>query len=269
LRRTILGILPVPVHSDVVVDVDVDVDVDRLLSLCCDYILDNGLGIDSGGAIAPINNCPHIILSSGFVHSTTTTNTNTNTTEANTKVNANATLVAADDIPNNIFELPCQYFKDQHNKNNNDRNNDNDNNDNDNDNDNKKKTKMKISNKFKDEIEYSTTDNNKDQDGIMIASCPKGENWFCLHCGGIYCSRYINGHGVKHYEESLLLLSSSSSQPSSSSSSRNNNSCCCCVMVGLADLSVWCHQCSSYLQTHHPHTYLNSIINKLQHIKFD
>ena len=38
-------------------------------------------------------------------------------------------------------------------------------------------------------------------------------------------------------------------------------------MIGLADLSVWCHVCQAYLQTQ-TNPYLTTILQKLQQIKF-
>jgi NAD-dependent histone deacetylase SIR2 len=26
------------------------------------------------------------------------------------------------------------------------------------------------------------------------------ENWICMPCGGVFCSRYVNGHMAKHNE---------------------------------------------------------------------
>ena len=73
-------------------------------------------------------------------------------------------------------------------------------------------------------------------------SCPKGENWVCLACGDVFCSRYVNAHGLAHYEETGH-----------------------CVMVSLADLSVWCHVCGAYLV----HNKLEPIIKRLQKVKFE
>ena len=163
-----------------------------LVSLCCDFILDNGLGIDSGGAIAPIDNCPHVIIEDKSC----------------------CISVAAEDTPETIFDLPCRYFDEM-----------------------SEKPKKKPTGGFKDDTEY-------DSEGGKH-SCPKGENWWCLKCGGIYCSRYVNGHGVLHYEHNPEH----------------------CVMVGLADLSVWCHKCGAYLETHHNER-LSAMLKKLQDIKF-
>ncbi|EDO46186.1 predicted protein, partial [Nematostella vectensis] len=51
-----------------------------------------------------------------------------------------------------------------------------------------------------------------------------GENWLCLSCSAVYCSRYVNSHMVAHNEES--------NHP---------------VALSFSDLSVWCYGCDSYI----------------------
>ncbi|XP_045164142.2 histone deacetylase 6-like isoform X1 [Mercenaria mercenaria] len=52
----------------------------------------------------------------------------------------------------------------------------------------------------------------------------KGENWVCLVCYKVYCSRYVKEHMVKHGKEAK--------HP---------------VVLSYADLSVWCYECDNYL----------------------
>ncbi|KAM4818742.1 protein deacetylase HDAC6 isoform 2-T3 [Thomomys bottae] len=52
------------------------------------------------------------------------------------------------------------------------------------------------------------------------------ENWVCLSCYKVYCSRYINGHMVNHYEASQHPL-----------------------VLSCVDLSSWCYHCQAYV--HH------------------
>ncbi|XP_042525135.1 histone deacetylase 6 isoform X3 [Dipodomys spectabilis] len=52
------------------------------------------------------------------------------------------------------------------------------------------------------------------------------ENWVCLSCYKVYCSRYINGHMVSHYEASQHPL-----------------------VLSCVDLSSWCYHCEAYV--HH------------------
>ena len=50
------------------------------------------------------------------------------------------------------------------------------------------------------------------------------ENWICLQCGSIFCSRYVNEHMAQHNE--------SSSHP---------------IALSFTDLSFWCYDCESYV----------------------
>ncbi|KAL7558656.1 hypothetical protein ACA910_010032 [Epithemia clementina (nom. ined.)] len=84
------------------------------------------------------------------------------------------------------------------------------------------------------------------QDG----SCPSKENWMCLECGVIRCSRYKNGHALVHWEETK--------QESSGGEGH-------CIAVSFSDLSVWCYLCSAYVR----HSILISpLVRQLEHFKF-
>jgi hypothetical protein len=207
---------------------------DDLVALSCDYILDHGLGIDSGGAIAPIGDCPHVVDNNNNTHdaggeplSQHEKGTISGDNDKDMDKACGCISVTAEDVPETIFEMPCGYFGESKN------------------NSETKKVSTVVGG-FKDDIEYSSSL------GDNKATCPRGENWWCLKCGGIYCSRYVNGHGVKHYYDQQHQHQKKEEH---------------CVMIGLADLSVWCHSCGSYLETHH-NKRLSSILQKLQDIKF-
>lgn len=51
------------------------------------------------------------------------------------------------------------------------------------------------------------------------------ENWQCLTCNTVLCSRYRNGHMVEHFEETKDHA----------------------VCLSYSDLSVWCFKCESYI----------------------
>eukprot|EP00980_Cylindrotheca_fusiformis_P013123 scaffold3297_cov132-Cylindrotheca_fusiformis.AAC.3 len=72
--------------------------------------------------------------------------------------------------------------------------------------------------------------------------CPTGENWLCLTCLKVFCSRYVNGHCVEHWKEA-------------------NH----CIAASLADLSVWCHECQSYIIDKER---ILPLTQKLEEIKF-
>jgi Zn-finger in ubiquitin-hydrolases and other protein len=57
------------------------------------------------------------------------------------------------------------------------------------------------------------------------------ENWLCLACGVVRCSRYQYGHCRLHYYDEQPLQQQHA------------------VHVSLSDLSVWCHSCQKYLST--------------------
>ncbi|KAL4512196.1 hypothetical protein ABPG72_005198 [Tetrahymena utriculariae] len=52
-----------------------------------------------------------------------------------------------------------------------------------------------------------------------------GENWFCLHCNNVYCSRYVKGHMAMHNQQNQDHQ----------------------VAVSFSDLSFWCYECDSYI----------------------
>ncbi|KAJ7967558.1 Histone deacetylase 6 [Quillaja saponaria] len=50
------------------------------------------------------------------------------------------------------------------------------------------------------------------------------ENWLCLCCKEVLCSRFVNKHMLQHYQQI-------------------NH----CVALSYSDLSVWCFSCDAYL----------------------
>jgi len=54
-----------------------------------------------------------------------------------------------------------------------------------------------------------------------------GENWVCLVCGEIYCSRYVSGHMLEHNQKTGHAL-----------------------VVSFSDFSCWCYECDSYIKHH-------------------
>ncbi|XP_027112618.1 uncharacterized protein [Coffea arabica] len=51
------------------------------------------------------------------------------------------------------------------------------------------------------------------------------ENWLCLSCEDVLCSRFVNKHMLEHYRQ------------------QNNH----CLALSYSDLSVWCFSCDAYL----------------------
>eukprot|EP00794_Sanderia_malayensis_P006092 gene6092-6795_t len=54
----------------------------------------------------------------------------------------------------------------------------------------------------------------------------KEENWLCLTCSSVLCSRYVNEHMLKHNEITAHPIT-----------------------ISYADISVWCYACDSYIES--------------------
>jgi Zn-finger in ubiquitin-hydrolases and other protein len=166
---------------------------------CYNYILDQNLGNDTGGAVYPIENCPHL-------------------KEVVTVTDLNM-------FCSKLFEFPCQY-QDQDNRKNG-------------------------GSALKQELDETAS------------RCPKGENWCCLTCQGVFCSRYVNGHGLDHWKDTKK---DQNDKPGTEPTIEKNDQPGHCIAVSLADLSVWCHECRAYLV--HDETILKPIVLTLQEAKF-
>lgn len=227
------------------------------------YILDQGLGKDTGGAVYPIDNCPHI---HHMVHALVTSAAATAATSSG--------IHAADPTTKNpqvggphVFEQYCQYQPQQEQKSSS-----------------SGSTKKTGTGNFKEETVLFPADigggaaanakaaANANEDKAAPSSssavaCPKGENWLCLTCGQVFCSRYVNGHGLQHWKDTV----SSSEGPAPPLTSTSDDAATAaseghCVAVSLADLSVWCHVCGAYLV--HDETILKPIVSQLEQWKF-
>jgi histone deacetylase 6 len=51
------------------------------------------------------------------------------------------------------------------------------------------------------------------------------ENWICLTCHGVFCSRFVNSHMVEHFEKSKHPM-----------------------VLSFSDLSIWCYACDAYVE---------------------
>ncbi|KAL6059123.1 ADP-ribosylglycohydrolase [Balamuthia mandrillaris] len=82
---------------------------------------------------------------------------------------------------------------------------------------------------------------------LLAAGCNtchvKGENWLCMQCLRVHCSRYVKGHAKTHYE----------ANPDKH-----------CVACSFADLSFWCYECDSYIV----HESLEEVFAALHRAKF-
>ena len=151
-----------------------------------------------------------------------------------------------------------------------------------------------------DDKQSSSNKKNKTQgkgnegDVVTSLSCPKGENWLCLECGVLLCSRYANGHARMHWEDTKLEEEAAMIAPSAATTNETTVSATAtaagvsedgaskkisgaekldkgadgaghCIAVSLADLSVWCYECNAYLQ----HPSLEYLTRQLENLKFD
>lgn len=157
---------------------------------CYNYILDQGLGTDKGGAIYPIDTCPHL--------------------------NDCHFQLQASKLASDLWQIPCMY-----------------------------QTSIKKVGQLKGAVDTLNED----------GSCPAiGENWLCLECGLICCSRYVNGHGLQHWEETKQEGNGEEEEEDVGH----------CLALSLADLSVWCHVCNAYLK----HDKLTPLLQRLETLKF-
>mmetsp|Transcript_8728 Transcript_8728/g.7690 ORF Transcript_8728/g.7690 Transcript_8728/m.7690 type:complete len:89 (+) Transcript_8728:125-391(+) len=67
------------------------------------------------------------------------------------------------------------------------------------------------------------------------------ENWMCLCCQKIFCSRYVNGHMVDHNKDTKHS-----------------------VALSFSDASFWCYDCDSYVYSND----IRNIAKKFGEIKF-
>ena len=188
------------------------------VTACYNYILDQNLGADTGGAVYPIDTCPHV----------------------------KAVVVSETDPKQwspEIFDRACQYRE--------------------RDKDGNKQGKLKQ--------EFDNNDNHDDgertytQQGPQHLTCPKGENWWCLTCHGVFCSRYVNGHGLEHWNDTKNERRDDKME-TQAIGNKTEQLVGHSVAVSLADLSVWCHECGAYLV--HDQNILKPIVLRLEELKF-
>lgn len=90
----------------------------------------------------------------------------------------------------------------------------------------------------------------------MVQRCEHPqENWLCLCCKDVLCSRFVNKHMLEHYQQKQHNLALSYRFFSFSSSASlfpkwESLSFLALMMIDLcwfSDLSVWCFSCDAYL----------------------
>lgn len=71
--------------------------------------------------------------------------------------------------------------------------------------------------------------------------CRSKENWVCLCCGVVRCSRYVSQHALEHHRQSGHTPA-----------------------LSLSDMSTWCFHCDAYV--HHPR--IEPLVKRMQVLKF-
>jgi len=189
------------------------------------WILDQDKKYDQGGPVYPKTNCPHVIQRNDFDLSQTF-----------------LLNLSQNQCRNNTFSsLCCSYFHEL------------------------------------EHVRKEPQPPTKEGDGYPFVddlgkvTCPPGENWICLDCGVIRCSRYVNGHALEHFQYTSNMNRKRSSNSEKKMSGNHTekeetmeSSHGHCLAVSLADLSVWCYECESYVV----HDSLDPIVQKLQEMKF-
>jgi len=175
------------------------------ITTCYNWILDNHSNEveDCGGPVVPINDCPHInnhvkfaIIDDKMQLITTDNNSIANDTNNSGSMSRSSSLsnccqeFTCIDETSNIMTAKCQYYNECNMKN--------------------KRIGSRKRLRSEDEKErigqlkcdedYDTCTKVTTGEEKQL-TCPSGENWICLECGALMCSRYANGHAKLHYED--------------------------------------------------------------------
>jgi len=94
-----------------------------------------------------------------------------------------------------------------------------------------------------------------------VHGCQGNENWVCLLCGETRCGRYSKRHSLEHWETSKraeeAALTVGDVQAGRSALGH-------CLALGLGDLSIWCYECSGYVE----HEALRPLRQRMEQLKF-
>ena len=249
------------------------------VTACYNYILDNYSNevSDCGGPVVPKKDCPHVdthvkfVVKDGrmqIVNNGIDNDDNNSGAEGGGEVNTCCQEFQRLCLKGNLMTSKCQHYNECH------------------------VLRRRVSRKrlrsednvviddskigrLKCEEDYEINDEKEGdtkKSNNQPPSCPAGENWLCLECGALLCSRYANGHAKVHYEdtkeEGKAYDDATMAMGGSMLSSANAKAAAAeeghCIAVSLADLSAWCYECNAYL--HHPK--LNVLTKHLEGVKF-
>ncbi len=91
--------------------------------------------------------------------------------------------------------------------------------------------------------------------GCTAQGCDSHENWLCLECGQVCCSRYAAGHSKQHY---LSSKEADVARPLEACAHGH------CIAASCSDLSIWCYECDKYVK----HSSLDPLLQRLAELKF-
>jgi len=243
------------------------------ITTCYNWILDNHSNEveDCGGPVVPINDCPHInnhvkfaiiddkmqlidstdISNNGIANDTNNSGSMSRSSSLTNYCQEFTNLCCIDET-SDIMTAKCQYYNECNMKN--------------------KRIGSRKRLRSEDEKErigqLKCEEDYEEDTCTKVAgkekqlSCPIGENWICLECGALMCSRYANGHAKLHYEDTKEEENAAAA--AADGGEVGGEAVGHCIAVSLADLSVWCYECNAYL--HHPK--LNVLTKHLEKIKF-
>uniref|UniRef100_A0A6U1UMB0 UBP-type domain-containing protein n=2 Tax=Trieres chinensis TaxID=1514140 RepID=A0A6U1UMB0_TRICV len=104
-----------------------------------------------------------------------------------------------------------------------------------------------------------------DADALKSPRCAGGcdtdEVWMCLGCGKVGCGRYVNGHGIGHFNKTLAAEEAALTV---SEASKGKTALGHYAAIGLRDLSVWCYHCQSYVTSPR----IERLVKRCEEIKF-
>lgn len=91
--------------------------------------------------------------------------------------------------------------------------------------------------------------------------CNGSENWLCLLCGETNCGRYAFKHSLGHWEDKKREEEAKITMADAAAGKEAFGHC---LVLGLADLTVWCYECQSYVN----HEMLGPLLKQMQGLKF-
>ncbi|KAL7426838.1 hypothetical protein ACHAXM_000613 [Skeletonema potamos] len=246
---------------------------------CYNWILDNYQLEDCGGPVVPKLDCPHLERccrvnshndEDDIMDSILSQLLQSRQQRQQSDDECCTTGVTEDQICNNIFQLTCQQYSSplmmrrpasrKRLRSEEDGS--------ENDGEEQPQQIVPPTGQLKRDEDYSDTKNEKTAKQPTTTCCNGKENWLCLQCGLLLCSRYEHGHAKLHWEDTKSAefeeKRGGGGGGREDESSTTTTTTGHCIAVSLADLSVWCYECNAYLH----HDSLTGLMKCLEDLKF-